>query len=71
MKSYLYVSKQMTDAKSNCYYYKETVEVVQLARLKIFSTKFINKLWILYVCIKRIWHEIAYTSWYAVKPKQT
>ena len=69
----LNVCKQMTKVKLVLLYHNIRNHLTMCkkwaqARLKMLSTKFVYKSYIQYVCITRIWHEISYNGWYAIKP---
>ena len=55
----------------NIYMYKEDLALNNLQWLICHKTKPNQIIYIWYICIKRIWHSITYSGWYAIKPNQT
>ena len=50
--------------------YKEGLALSYLQVLISRKSQLNQIIYIQYICIKRIWHEITYTGWYAIKPTQ-
>ena len=50
--------------------HKEDLALNILQELIYHKTQPNQIIYIQYKCIKRIWHQISYESWYAIKPNQ-
>ena len=53
------------------YMYKKDLALNNLQWLIYHKTQPDQIIYIWYRCIKRIWHQITYNGWYAIKPNQT
>ena len=70
-----HVSKEMTDAKFwRLFSYTQnhlTVSKKKWAQTRLKCHQIVYKSYIKYLCINRIFHQITYNAWYAIKPNET